>query len=544
MPLMIRNEKGTALVIALMFLVIILLLGTTSIMVTSTDMKISSNRTSSEQAFYSAEAGVHEALYRLGLFDDNSAAPLTGSYIAVNNIDSNNACISTDPNGLLTNSTDDDGNGVIDDIGDLNYSGTYDNRTWKAKIMLSTSAPAGLVDNTTFYTNTTQPSDSWIEYSSAIQDGTELTIEFRRDTQDMDGDSNTDEIVFYNSSLSSPYNVETSTDHASGQPVLVITSTGKAKGSRRKLVVEAVHQPVNIARKAPLVVNTAPLIDGFARISGFNHDPSTSFADAPNNPGQWIAVDQFKTNGIDNHGGPEIFDYNSGASTYDGNDDNYTLLTDTAAAPNNEEELETEASIPYGNRLVSSGHLPGICAATGTVTTAGKAHIFGGDATTPWKAEGCAGYSSLADALGVSQATLGGILAKANVKESDMDLAGKLTKPPRGVIYINNAGGTELAINSSTPGNEDGWGLMYITGNANFQQLHFKGMIYIEGNVLVGGGFWLLGCVVVKGATTASGGTEDTVFKGTFLYSDAILESYVNKGMRFPILSWKEEAMG
>jgi hypothetical protein len=262
---MYGNEKGMVLPLGLMFLAIIAILGSTAVIVTTTDLKIGSNYRASVQAFYAAEAGISEALYRLGLFDDSDVvndspagtpqAPPSGSMININGLTDNNAAISIDPNGLLSNNIDDDSNGAIDDPSDLNYNGTYDNRTWQTRIMLNTSETGYTDTNTTIYTTTIQPSASWLEYSSSTTDGTELTIEFKKDTDDMDGDTNTSEIVFYNADLTNPLNVDASPagDPASGQPIVVITSTGKSGGSTRKIQVEATYQIIDIYRLRLLI---------------------------------------------------------------------------------------------------------------------------------------------------------------------------------------------------------------------------------------------------------------------------------------------------
>ena len=61
----LSDEKGMVLPLGLMFLAIIALLGTTAVIVTTTDLKIGSNYSTSEQAFYAAEAGIEEARARL-----------------------------------------------------------------------------------------------------------------------------------------------------------------------------------------------------------------------------------------------------------------------------------------------------------------------------------------------------------------------------------------------------------------------------------------------------------------------------------------------
>ena len=56
-----KNEKGMVLPLGLMFLAIIAILGTTAVIITTTDLKIGTNYKLSEQAFYAAEAGLQRA---------------------------------------------------------------------------------------------------------------------------------------------------------------------------------------------------------------------------------------------------------------------------------------------------------------------------------------------------------------------------------------------------------------------------------------------------------------------------------------------------
>jgi hypothetical protein len=350
MRLIYGNEKGMVLPLGLMFLAIIALLGSTAVIVTTTDLKIGSNYRASEQAFYAAEAGIQEALYRLSLFDDNTKAPRSGSKIEVNGLTDNNAHINIDPNGLLTNKTDDDDDGETDEIDELNSNSSqgviaYDNRNWQTKIMLKISDDADTT--TTVYTPTIQPSGSWLEYSSSTDDGTALTIEYKKDANDMDGDSNTDEIVFYNADLINPYNVYVdATSPASGQPIVVITSTGKSGGSTKTIQVEATHQPVDINAEAAVMVNMLPNFSGSPVISGFNYDGSVSSIDdcLPNCPD----INTFTANTADNHGGGETY----GGSPPTHKDDNDITVV--------EPETDTETEVPYQAKLESSGHKPGI----------------------------------------------------------------------------------------------------------------------------------------------------------------------------------------
>lgn len=62
----LRDEKGMILVVSLMLISVLLLLGTTAVMTSTTDMKISANYKTGIQASYVAEAGIEEARARMG----------------------------------------------------------------------------------------------------------------------------------------------------------------------------------------------------------------------------------------------------------------------------------------------------------------------------------------------------------------------------------------------------------------------------------------------------------------------------------------------
>ena len=81
------DEKGMVLVVSLMMVAVIVLLGTTAVMTTSTDMKISANYKTGNQAFYVSEAGIEEARGRLRgmrpppITDDTRHRPAWAAYI-------------------------------------------------------------------------------------------------------------------------------------------------------------------------------------------------------------------------------------------------------------------------------------------------------------------------------------------------------------------------------------------------------------------------------------------------------------------------------
>jgi len=69
------NERGMVLVVVLLLTAALIILGTTAVMQTSTDLKIGSNYKTSTQAFYDADAGVQYVLKKLAddLDDSNSS---------------------------------------------------------------------------------------------------------------------------------------------------------------------------------------------------------------------------------------------------------------------------------------------------------------------------------------------------------------------------------------------------------------------------------------------------------------------------------------
>lgn len=74
------DEKGMVLVVGLMLIVVLALLGTTAVLMSTTDMKISANYKTSNQAFYVAEAGIEEARARLKTNDPPDSNEIADLY--------------------------------------------------------------------------------------------------------------------------------------------------------------------------------------------------------------------------------------------------------------------------------------------------------------------------------------------------------------------------------------------------------------------------------------------------------------------------------
>jgi hypothetical protein len=75
----LKNEKGIVLVIALIMLTVLILLGTTAIMTSSSDLKISANFVSGTQAFYIADAGMERSKISLNSVTDINSLLASGT---------------------------------------------------------------------------------------------------------------------------------------------------------------------------------------------------------------------------------------------------------------------------------------------------------------------------------------------------------------------------------------------------------------------------------------------------------------------------------
>jgi len=115
-------ESGNALVIALLILLLLTTAGVTFIAVTKSEKQISGNQQTAATAFYTAEAGITEGLYRMSYPNDSldyigppTPAAGWGRYIVLHPGDS-----SIDPSraNLASDGLDNNGDGVVDEPGE------------------------------------------------------------------------------------------------------------------------------------------------------------------------------------------------------------------------------------------------------------------------------------------------------------------------------------------------------------------------------------------------------------------------------------------
>ncbi len=283
-----NNEKGMVLPLGLMFMAIIAILGTTAVIITTTDLKIGSNYRTSEQAFYAAEAGIEEARARLR--GSSTAASYAGDPSAT-----------YDPwwsAYILTSDSWQTSDGP-------DYNGYYNN-------YFPTSASH---TNTTITANSLQTN---ISYFVKIRHKREYDAEQAGHTTSLphyyDGDVNTGtnpasvpgSIIYYGygdpSKPTTAVQFTTTTVATEYKPVEIITGCGLSSNSRKIVEIEVVKNPgppINSAMyaKGDITVNgvaaningndncgIAPAKAPIYTLSPFNTIPATNTSIYSGNP--------------------------------------------------------------------------------------------------------------------------------------------------------------------------------------------------------------------------------------------------------------------
>ena len=185
-----------------------------------------------------------------------------------------------------------------------------------------------------------------------------------------------------------------------------------------------------------------------------------------------------------------------------------------------------DLSTPPGTRPNSclsyhlpSGNLPGVTSTGDDVKTQGSADILGDP--NPIDDDMGNPFYSLAEVLGLSDAEVASILAKADNTS--------IVDPLEGITYIQG----DATISSNLIGK----GLLYITGDLQAGgSFTFQGLIYVEGDLHIAGTPWILGSVIVRG-------TSDFNFSSGnagVLYSKDAITNALSGMMPCMVLSWRE----
>ena len=208
-----RNERGIALVVALLILLVISMLATVLMMSVKVNSKITSHGLREAAALNTAQAGVAEAMSRL-----------------------------SDPDDLPTG---------------LNGNPRAVVQIFNA---LPGSVPALGTDSTGFAT--AQPAGSWLDYSTATRGPNVLTVQYKTDAA---------RTAIYKYDSGSIPHIQT----ASGSSIYVITVTGRAGGDHKSIQAEVIQKPVQVLAKGAVVAQVGIEFSGNSDVCGKNHRVDT-----------------------------------------------------------------------------------------------------------------------------------------------------------------------------------------------------------------------------------------------------------------------------
>ncbi|MDH3216561.1 MAG: pilus assembly PilX N-terminal domain-containing protein [Candidatus Krumholzibacteria bacterium] len=237
----IRSDRGSVLVVTLLILFALTAIGSTLVMISSTDLKISGNQRVTTEAFTVAEAGLNEAIHRLSL--RNPTVATVGGWT---------------------------GNVAISDLE------PYDPR-WEARVYLTDPGSAPVAGGPSlFNTGTLQnPSGTYLMYSRAS--GTDDVLTIRHKWEDRNGDGNRDanEVVRYDIEEVPPENF------TSGFPVDIVTVTGQNGNALRTVEAEVTRLSITARTQGALYTDRPITISGTPDFCGHNHPLNTPIGSTP-----------------------------------------------------------------------------------------------------------------------------------------------------------------------------------------------------------------------------------------------------------------------
>jgi Tfp pilus assembly protein PilX len=205
------GERGVALVMALLVLLVMALLAAVLMMSISINRKVAGHDLRMSKALNTAEAGVGEALARIR-------------------------------------------------SGDLALSTA--NPKAVGQIFLCPAGSVPVLGTDSIAVETRQPAGQWLNYSPASRGPDPLTVQFKTNAART-------AIYRYDNTQTPP--IQT----ASGLPIYVINSTGKQGSAVKHVVTEVIQKPFNIFAKGAFVADHDIRFVGNAVVCGFNHSYST-----------------------------------------------------------------------------------------------------------------------------------------------------------------------------------------------------------------------------------------------------------------------------
>jgi Tfp pilus assembly protein PilX len=206
-----QPERGSALVMALLAILVISLLAGSLLLGMQTNTKSAGHGIRAAQALNIAEAGVAEAISRIRNRDvaSDGANPRMVTQI-----------FNTAPGSVPVLGAD--------------------------SVAIATAQPAG----------------QWLTYSTATKGPDALTVQYKTN-------SDRTAIYRYDPGISPP--IQT----ASGMPIYVIRATGRVGADIRHVVAEVIQAPINLNMKAAVASDVDVKFTGNAVVCGFNHRADT-----------------------------------------------------------------------------------------------------------------------------------------------------------------------------------------------------------------------------------------------------------------------------
>ena len=228
----VRNERGNALVMAILLVFAASAIGAMVALMSATDLKISGNQERGTEALFVAEAGMSEAIHRLG-------APYPTDAVV---------------NGQTVNISIADEKPI-----DADY---------KAYIRMTTPAANPTFQGNTLSAGTLQnlSGSGVLEYSRDSGTDDVITVEHKWEDLDADGTREAGEIVLYDQSRIPPENF------ATGNPVDIITVTGRRGGTERVIQAEVTRLKLVAKTLGAMYTDKALTVSGNSHFCGWNHD--------------------------------------------------------------------------------------------------------------------------------------------------------------------------------------------------------------------------------------------------------------------------------
>jgi hypothetical protein len=223
----LQDETGAALVVALVMLLGLAAMAMAAVSISSSDYVVAGNQRQRTMALHVAEAGLHEAMHRLGEAP-GSTATVGGQDVDISIYDPSDP---PDPN-------------------------------WNARIFLRAPGAAPQINGSAFTTGTIQTGGDYIEYSDPNDANEALLITHK--LRDFDGDGNP-EVALYDPSRIPQENPST------GWPIERITVRGREGQALRIIQADVVRFPINPNVTAALMANGNVDLRGNVTVCGHNH---------------------------------------------------------------------------------------------------------------------------------------------------------------------------------------------------------------------------------------------------------------------------------